>query len=90
MDDRKDISSGNSIDFDESTKRYDHISGGQNIQNTLMDACKDDYPQIIVDGISPLITLLRLVSIYHIFLVALRLTRETFSNFGNRNFTQSQ
>ena len=55
MDYRKDISSGNIIDFDESTKRYAHSSGGLNSQTTPTDACKDDGAKLIVSNIYPLI-----------------------------------
>ena len=54
MDDRKYISSGNSINFDELTKRYSHSSGVQNTQTTMTIACKDDGTQLIVANISPL------------------------------------
>ena len=42
MDNRKYISSGNSIGFDESTKRYAHSIGVQKIQTTPKNACKYD------------------------------------------------
>ena len=54
MDNRKDISSGNSIDFDKLSKIYAHISGGWKIQTTPTDACKYDGAQLIVANISPL------------------------------------
>ena len=53
MDNRRDISSRNNIDFDESTKRYAHISGGWKIQTATTDACKDDCTQLIVADIYP-------------------------------------
>ena len=54
IDDRKYISSRNSINFDESTKRYAHSNGGRKSQNILTDACKDDGTELIVADISPL------------------------------------
>ena len=54
MDDRKDISLGNSIDFDELTKIYAHSSGGRKRKTTLTDACKYDHAQLIVANISTL------------------------------------
>ena len=54
MDDRKEISSGNSINFDESTKIYAHSIGGWKSQTTPTDACKDDGSQLIVANIYPL------------------------------------
>ena len=54
MDDIKEISSGNSINFGESTKRYAHSSGGQKGQTIPTDACKYDGAQLIVADISPL------------------------------------
>ena len=54
MDYRKDISSRNIINFDESTKRYALGSGGWKIQTTPTNSCKDDVAQLIVADISPL------------------------------------
>ena len=54
MDYRKEISAGNSIDFDEFSKRYAHISGEWKSQTTPTDACKYDGTQLIVVNISPL------------------------------------
>ena len=54
MDDRKYISSRNSIDFGELTKRYAHSSGGWKSQTTTTEACKDDGAQLIVANIYPL------------------------------------
>ena len=54
MDDRKEISSGNSINFDDLTKRYAHSTGVQKSQTTPTDACKDDGAQLIVANIYPL------------------------------------
>ena len=42
MDNCKEISSGNSINYNELTKIYAHSSGGCNIQTTPTDFCKDD------------------------------------------------
>ena len=54
MENRKEISSENSIDFYESNKRYAHSSGGRKSQTTPTDACKDNGAQLIVADISPL------------------------------------
>ena len=54
MDDRKEIRSGNDINFDESTKIYAHSSGGRKSQTTPTGACKDDVAQLIIADISPL------------------------------------
>ena len=54
MGGRKEISSGNSIGFYESTKIYAHSSGGMKIQTTPINACKYDCAQLIVAYISPL------------------------------------
>ena len=54
MENDKEISSGNSTDFDCLTKRYAHSSGGQKSQATPNDTCKDDLAQLIVANISPL------------------------------------
>ena len=56
MENRKDIISENSINFNESTKRYDHSSGGWKSQTTPTNACKDDGTKLIVANISPLVT----------------------------------
>ena len=40
MDDREEISSVNSVDFDESTKIYTHISGGWKSQTRPTEAWK--------------------------------------------------
>ena len=54
MDNSKEISSGNSINFDESTKSYAHSSGDQKSQTTPTGACKYDGAQLIIANISPL------------------------------------
>ena len=54
MENRKDISAGNSIDFNELSKIYAHISGEWKSQTTPTDACKYDGAQLIVVNISPL------------------------------------
>ena len=54
MDYCKEVSSGNSINFDESTKRYAHSSGGRKNQMKSTDTCKDESTKLIIAGIYPL------------------------------------
>ena len=54
MYNRKEISSINSIDLNDSTKRYAHSSGVRKIQTTPTNDLKDDGAQLIVASISPL------------------------------------
>ena len=75
MNDCKEISSGKSINFDESTTIYAHSSGSQKSQTTPTDACKDDGAQLIVANIYPLRTFPEASNHLSSIMVALRLTR---------------
>ena len=54
MDYHKEVSSVNSINFTESTKRYAHSSGGRKNQMKSTDTCKDDRTKLIIADIYPL------------------------------------
>ena len=77
MDDHKEISSRDSIDFDESTKRYAHSSGVQKSQTTPKNACKDDGAKLFLANIYPLRPCPEASNHLSSVLVTLIFTRET-------------